>query len=182
MHGPCKIPGPSSSFEISWEVEKQCGLQIYQKFLKITTFRLCAWLQEVMVCWRQFSHNTLEQYFKNLKSEDGMHTTYCFSNFEVRAFCTSERSLNTKNVISRMRNALITALNEHSVLPKLIIVVPDDDILTQSRDDPNPNLMLSSHYERLMTGMCKLFVTAMIAIRICSPPKAKCENIPHILW
>ena len=50
-------------------------------------------------------------------------------------FGTSSNSNNTRNILSRIRNGLVTALNEHSVLPKLIVIVPDDDVINHTKED-----------------------------------------------
>ena len=128
----------------------------------------------------KFAYNTYQDYFKNLKSEDGTPTTYSYLNYEVRAYLTSQHTLNVKNILSRLRNALITALNEHAVLPKLITIVPDDDIINQVIDDDNQEL--SFHYERLLSGLCNLFTKTIDCFKDLLPSKAKRENVPHILW
>ena len=88
--------------------------------------------------------------------------------------------MNSKNILSRMRNSLITALNEHSSLPKAIIVVPDNDIINQVQDDPDEALVF--HYERLLSGLCNLFTKSINCYKDMIPQKAKRENIPHFVW
>ena len=128
-----------------------------------------------MILGDDFAFHTLQQHFKGLKSEDGTPTTYTYLNFEVRAYLTSESSNNSKNILCRIRNGLVTALNEHAVLPKVIVVVLDD-----VKDDPNVDLEF--HYERLLSGLCNLISKTIDCYKDLLPLKAKRENIPHVLW
>ena len=127
-----------------------------------------------------FAYNTYQQFFKNLKSEDGNPTTYTYLNFEVRAYLTSQNSMNTKNILSRIRNSLVTVLNEHTMLPKLIVIVVDDDIINQVEDDQETSLVF--HYERLMSGLCNLLNKSINCYKDMLPQKAKRESVPHFVW
>ena len=88
--------------------------------------------------------------------------------------------MNSKNILSRIRNSLVTAINEHSVLPKLIVVVTDDDIINQVADDPDVSLVF--HYERLCSGLCNLLNKTIDCYKDMLPQKAKREGLPHIVW
>ena len=136
--------------------------------------------EKIWLLGDNFAYNTLESYYKNLKNEDGIHNTYVYGNYEVHAFCTKENSNNTKNVLSRFRNALVTAFNEHSVLPKLIVVIPDDDIINQVVDDPCNKLL--KHYKKILLGLCNLFAISIQVYKDMLPEKAKREHVPHVLW
>ena len=136
--------------------------------------------EKIWIMGDEFAYNTLQQHYKNLKQDDGTPTTYAYLNFEVRAYLTSQHTMNTRNILSRLRNGLVTALNEHAVLPKVIVMVPDDDIINQVKDDPNTNL--SFYYERLMSGLCNLLNKSVDCYKDMIPLKAKRETIPHFLW
>ena len=136
--------------------------------------------EKIWIIGDDFAYNTYQDHFKNLKSEDGTPTTYTYLNFEVRAYLTSQHSMNCKNILSRFRNSLITALNEHAVLPKLIAIIPDDDIINQVVDDEKVQLDL--HYERLLSGLCNMLTKTVSCYKDMIPLKAKRENIPHFLW
>ena len=138
--------------------------------------------EKIWILGDDFAYNTYQQYFKNLKAEDGTPNTYTYLNFEVRAYLTSQNSMNSKNILSRLRNALVTALNEHSVLPKLIVLVPDDDIINQVADDSNEKTSLDFHYERLLSGLCNLLAKSLTCYKDMLPLKAKRESVPHLLW
>ena len=49
--------------------------------------------------------------------------------FEVPTFCNSKYSSNNTNLLSRLQNTLVSALNEQFILPEYIIVILDDDII-----------------------------------------------------
>ena len=101
-------------------------------------------------------------------------------NFEVRAYLTSQNTNNSKNILCRKRNSLVTALNKHSVLPKVITVVLDDDMINHVVDDDKVDLEF--HYERLLIGLCNLLNKTLDCYKDMLLLKAKRENVPHILW
>ena len=70
----------------------------------------------------------------------GSYNRYCYQqpeenfyirkHFEVSGFMSNpERSLD-ENVVSRYRNLLTGTIAENPILPKLIVLVPDSDIVT----------------------------------------------------
>ena len=48
--------------------------------------------------------------------------------FNVRCYTTNSLS-ELKNILARLVNALTKVLNEASVLPRIILIIPDDDIV-----------------------------------------------------
>ena len=60
-------------------------------------------------------------------------TTFTFKNFEVRDFSSSNYSSHNKNVLGRLINTLVNAVNENNTLPKLIVIIVDDDIVRNMR-------------------------------------------------
>ena len=127
-----------------------------------------------------FANNTVHEFLKGRKKLDGTPDTYVYAFYEVREFTTTRNSNNDKNVISRIRNAFITALNEHASLPKLVVFILDDDVITNVKLDDN--LPLVPQYEYIL---CKLMTFINRSIEIYKdmlPQKAKRDVIPHLLW
>ena len=55
--------------------------------------------------------------------------SYMKDNFDVTAFCSSKYSDKNSNVISRMQITMSRALNDNTYLPKVILLVPESDII-----------------------------------------------------
>ena len=128
----------------------------------------------------EFAHKTFHSHFKNNKTSDGAYNTYTFKHFEVREFLTSKYSGNIRNIISRIRNGFVTAVNEHAVLPKLVVVILDDDIIQNASASNGDNL--SIHYRKILECLFRLVNRVFEVYKDLLPEKAKRDNVPHILW
>ena len=74
---------------------------------------------------------------------------YMKEKFEVSGFMNNEDQSYDINIISRIRNGLVSAICDQIVLPKMIIMVPDDNIL-QNIKEQHPLL----HWRGLLNGLC----------------------------
>ena len=104
--------------------------------------------------------------------------TYCFANFEVKDFSSSCYESNIRNTLARLRNNLLWALNKTTVLPKLIVVVLDDD-LTKGATGENASY---SSINKTLDWLLKQFERWIAAALDNFPQKAKCPNYLHVLW
>ena len=50
-------------------------------------------------------------------------------NFEVVGFMNDSANSTDPSIISHLRNMLVEAIKDKTLLPKMIIIVPDDDII-----------------------------------------------------
>ena len=82
------------------------------------------------------------------------------------------------SVISRIRNNLVKALNEHNTLPKAIIVVLDDDITKTLSLDKEFSITVG----RILSWLVKEFHKCIAIYKDWLPAKAKLPNYPHIIW
>ena len=71
----------------------------------------------------EFAYTSFQRYYKDNKYE-GKPMTYLFEQFEVREFLSTKYSTNP-NVLARMCNNLLYAMNEYKEVPKLIVVILD---------------------------------------------------------
>ena len=129
----------------------------------------------------EFCNNTVHQHFRNSKHEDGTYDSHTFNMFEVSEFTSARSTSNTRNILSRIRNNVATALNEHSGLPKLILFVLDDDIITSIPSNSNDN-SLTKEYEYVLNSLITMLERVIDTYKDWLPSKAKRENIPHLLW
>ena len=70
----------------------------------------------------------------------------------------------------------------HEGLPKLIVLVPDDDIITSLPYDADNNKPLVEQYEYILNSLMTMIDRIIATYKDWLPAKAKRELVPHILW
>ena len=141
-------------------------------------------IEKIWIIGDEFANNTVHPFYRSHKKNDSP-TTYAYTYYEVKEFTTARNSVNTKNILSRLRNGLITALNEHNSLPRLIVMVVDDDIITSlpaRQHQSTDRTSLTNSYEHILSNLCKMLEIAIDCYKDMLPPKAKRDKFPHILW
>ena len=80
---------------------------------------------------------------------------------------------------SRICNSLLGAIKEQMVLPRLIVIVPDDNIVSyiESRNDTS-----SYTIGKIIHWMMSEFNKLIASQKDFLPNKAKCTGLPHICW
>ena len=91
-------------------------------------------LEKIWVIGDEFCYNTYDHYFKHT-NPDGSNDSFAFLNFEMRDFFSDDFTSHNCSVAGRIINNLINALYEHSTLPKLIVMVLDNDIVKKNIPD-----------------------------------------------
>ena len=103
---------------------------------------------------------------------------YMRINYEVNSYYNDELS-NTRNIMARVRNALIFAMNKEWFLPKLIVVVLEEDIIKY--------VTKNSYTDEKSMSMCITHIVndfrkAIASFKDVLPSKSKRHNWPHVLW
>ena len=131
----------------------------------------------------QFGLRSFEQYFKNRKSID--YNGYVKANFDTCGFFGSFISENP-SLISRLSNVVITAI-EHRIanrmmpLPKLFVMVPDNDIIKLFIDkhcEAGVSKPLSRIINQIMTNHDRM----VSSYRDSLPARCVKSDFPHFLW
>ena len=125
----------------------------------------------------EFCDKTYHQYFKG--NEKSQCNTYTFTKYEVRDFISSQYKSNIRSLLGRLVNSLYKGLNKHSALPRLIVVILDDDLVS-SIDYRKSDCDETLH--KLTSWLMREFAKAIRATKDVLPEKAKSEHLPHILW
>ena len=81
-------------------------------------------LQQIWILGDDLPSCTYETNFARVKPEG-----YAISNYEVQDFSNNKFTTINPNMISRIRNLMAQAIKEQVLLPKFIVIVPDDDII-----------------------------------------------------
>ena len=115
---------------------------------------------------------------KGKKNEDGTPNTFCYQNFEVRGFFSYDNKFD-RITANRIRNCFVTALNEHAALPKVVVVVMDDNVLT---DFDELRFNVTCNLEIMIKWIMREFEHILLTYKEYLPTKAKRANFPHVLW
>ena len=137
--------------------------------------------EKIWIIGDEFANNTVHQFFKGKKSTDGTYDSYTFAQYEVRTF-TTDRNCHDRNILSRIRNSMANALNEHTGLPKIVVFVIDDDIITSIPGYRQDSEKITRDYEYVINSLMTMLDTVVEIYKDYLPQKSKRENIPHMLW
>ena len=110
--------------------------------------------------------------------------SYIKDNFEISAFFHNAGAQN-KSVMGRMRNALTTAFNTQTTLPKMIAVISEKDIMNQiriSKSDQDNNIDMENIYARMTKYMVNQIERTIATFKEHLPTKANRDNWPQVIW
>ena len=116
---------------------------------------------------------TIKENFLHRSREDNLYTT---NSFEVTALHGGE---NLRNTMTRMVNSLVSALNTMNVLPKWLIVVPEDDLIKNLKFE---EYGVSEAYGRIIDWIMVEHNKALTRMKGFLPHKTKKHQWPLILW
>ena len=101
--------------------------------------------------------------------------------YNVSVFCNGSlnKSMINRNVIGRVRNCLVEAINEHVLLPKFIIVILEDDLIRAVHHYSDG---ISNILSTLTKWMASEFHKLLSAHKESLPTKARKFKYPQVLW
>ena len=101
------------------------------------------------------------------------------TNFEYRPFCNSRYNSNDANVLTRICNTFIQALNEHAKLPKFLVIMLDADLIKYITFN---GMGVSTIYGEWISWLLKELKSAIDTTKSQLPVKAKRDNYPVLYW
>ena len=122
-----------------------------------------------------FGFGSFEQHY--FKRDHTNFDGYIKEHFEINGYFNSKNSLDI-NIFSRQRNLLVSALNENKYLPKLIVMVPDDDFISFLRKKEDIEYLSGRMTDWLMTQIDRAIESKKEFLQA----KSKRNNFPHIIW
>ena len=150
---------------------------------KIKLFAVTGYVRGAEKIWiigDEFSRSSFEQYYKGIKSDLGDYATFAFKNFEVREFLSSRRESHVRSVLTRIRNNLVHGFNDQVALPKLIVVVMDDDIIKNIYGNCLEEAILQ--IEPLINWLVREFEKLILTMKDVLPTRAVRDHLPQVLW
>ena len=133
-------------------------------------------LEKIWIIGDDFCERTFDEYYRHTALSTEPNRTFAFTNFEVRDFFSSEYTSHNRSPAGRIINKFILALNEHNTLPKLIVVVMDDNLFDNIKEH------FAASVKKLLSWLMKEFDKAIHIYKDYLPIKAKSEFTPHFLW
>ena len=99
--------------------------------------------------------------------------------FETTAFCTGRATANIRNPLVRVHNALVTGMQRTATLPKMIVVVLEDDIIRHlNHNDYGATEM----FGKVISYLELQLQNSILDLKALMPRKAKRVGCPHIVW
>ena len=137
-------------------------------------------MERAWIIGDEFCYRTARKYFKGPKIEENKHALCTFNTFEVTEFVSSRYHSHNPSVLGRYVNNLVYVLNKSSTegLPRLIVVVTDDDIVKNIKMMSTASLQIGI----LFDWLTKEFNKAIVSFRDYLPAKSKKLGQPHVLW
>ena len=94
-------------------------------------------------------------------------------------FCADKFTSHIRNVLARITNTLITAINAKTVLPKMLVMVLEDDVIKYLEHD---DYGATEMYGKVITYIEKEIQDALFKFKSFIPQKAKRPGRPQIVW
>ena len=121
--------------------------------------------------YRSFDENFMKRNFGGC---------YTKENFNITGFMNGKFVSSNLSMLGRLKNALAAAIMENALLPKMIIVVPDDDIIKIVSSDVKCGL--SRCLGRLIDNVMTSFDRSIESIKEHLESKCMREDYPYFMW
>ena len=142
--------------------------------------------EAVWIIGDDFVSKSFDQYYKSWStspSQATIHnagrTLYLFENFEVSDFYSNKYVSANQNTISRLRSAFQKGIQDNVILPKYVVIVPDNDIITYFN---HTGLGFGKSMGRIINHLMSEYNKLILAQKDFLPTKAKKLLQPQMVW
>ena len=110
-----------------------------------------------------------------------MEQSYTKENFDVKALGGNDITSNVKDGIARFRNTLVIALRRYNCIPKMIVIVPENDLI---KAIGKQGFGTGVHFETTLTWIMSEFESIMQTYIKFTPNRVRKgkTNWPYFLW
>ena len=133
-------------------------------------------IDKLWIIGDDFVSRNLQQYYLDTKPD----SSYVRNNFEVSGFYNNSFALN-RSVSSRIQNAVVTAFNQQNLLPKIIVIILEDNLInniTKEESIEVTNLV----YTRVIKNLAVKIRRLIAEFKEKLPPKANRASWPKVIW
>ena len=122
---------------------------------------------------------SFEQHFKSAFNKDNK-TDYIRTHYDVDGFCSQLiKSKFTGNILMRLNDELVRAINKHCLLPKAILIVLDDNMLD---DIDHYDIRISIALGRYIEWLTNQFHRVITLHKDRMKSKSRKYKYPTFLW
>ena len=104
---------------------------------------------------------------------------YVKENYEVSGFLNNKRNSLDNSTVSRLRNLFPVALGSYASLPKLLVIVPDDDVIMYIR---SRRWKMRPTIKSVVVWLMSEYDKMILAYKDYLPTKAVRTTQPYIIW
>ena len=118
------------------------------------------------------------QYFQNAFGDNG-RVGYIKAHYDVTGYCQGQSKAINNNILSRIRNAFVMAINKEVLLPMAVIIVLENDILNAA-NHYKPGIYLLCG--KVLEWLANQFHRIITSHKEHLPSKAQKFKYPTVLW
>ena len=126
----------------------------------------------------EFTDRSHLVHFKHAHRPEPVDQQYSSEKFELICYTTTQYSSSTRNILARFKLLIAKAIQEQILLPKIILLVPDDDIIKQS----NVKDEGTSGYVVIMSYLVEEINRMLTAYKTKLPKKCIQDWFLHVVW
>ena len=134
-------------------------------------------LEYLWILGDEFPFRTIDKYF--LQHNHQEYNGHSKEHYELLACNMSKYASTDCNVISRIQNKFAKTVNEGKFLPKMVVIVPDDDIIrcVDVSKEVAPHVWMC-----VLSWLMKEMKCIVLTQKEFLPTKAKRNGQPHFIW
>ena len=135
-------------------------------------------IESIWIVGDEFVDCSFTAYFKHVRKTDD-NRIYTTNHFDVFDYSTTQYCSSLRNILARYLLLIGKAIREKTLLPKAIVIVPDDDIIRQS---PFTKYDAQQGYDVILSFLMKEIHQMILPYKDKLPVKCKTEFFPHVIW
>lgn len=138
-------------------------------------------VEDLWVIGDNFGFHSFNKFYCIQEPQD----KYMVESFEISDFHNDKDQSYDKNTLSRLRNSLLRAIKEKVRLPKIIVVVMDNDLIKFIRRNTEKHLdtMAAAYiFEQLMKWLMAQYTRLIASQKEYLPKKVRPASGPTFVW
>ena len=136
-------------------------------------------VDELWLVGDNFMSTTYRQHFLLRKNKEFNETSFMKNEFDFKPFCNSRYNSVMSNMLVRLQNTFAGALNKNKLLPKYVLVILDDDLITYLKFKGQGVSVLLGDW---LTWLVDSFQDLIQMRKDQLPSKSKKDSYPCLYW
>ena len=125
----------------------------------------------------EFGFNSFNKYYVLHQTDE---EEYMKNAFEIGGFMNNKSKSYDVNVLSRFRNNLIGVISDQLILPKIIVIVPDNDLIRYFWYKDTKDVVC--RYSRMLKWLMCQYNRSVSSQKEYLPEKSQKDDWPFFLW